>query len=171
MKSTSFLKFLSGSFSSRCLIFKVQFRCLSRGQLTEYITFSLPCQPLFSTFLKFFRRSQSSVSVIFPFHKPSLRFRVARLCTVFYHLFFLLSTSFSTFFLFFFHFLYTRPCVFGLYVALSTIYCIYSQFLFFCSICGCTKNKAALFRTALLFMGYVSLAYFTLTYFTDEYAP
>ena len=28
LKSTSFLKFLSGSFSSRCLIFKVQFRRL-----------------------------------------------------------------------------------------------------------------------------------------------
>ena len=126
MKSTSFLKFLSGSFSSRCLIFKVQFRCPLSRQLTEYITSSLPCQPLFLTFFKVFwgylRASVSVISLSFP---NSLTSRLAHLCTVFYHLLFPLSTPFSPFFSLFSHSSYTNPCVFAWAPDFYTIYCIF----------------------------------------------
>ncbi len=63
------------------------------------------------------------------FFTNPLRFRFARLCTVFYHLFFLLSTPFSPFFIPFRHSLYTLPCVFGLFAFLYTIFCALNTFL------------------------------------------
>ena len=54
MKSTSFLKFLSGSFSSRCLIFKVQFRCLSQDSLLSISHHLRFVNTFFQLFSKFF---------------------------------------------------------------------------------------------------------------------
>ena len=54
MKSTSFLKFLSGSFSSSCLIFKVQFRCLSQDSLLSISHHLRFVNTFFQLFSKFF---------------------------------------------------------------------------------------------------------------------
>ena len=77
MKSTSFLKFLSGSFSSRCLIFKVQFRCLSQDSLLSISHHLRFVNTFFHLFSKFFPASLGLCDSSFShFALPASRFRI-----------------------------------------------------------------------------------------------
>lgn len=134
MKSTSFLKFLSGSFSSRCLIFKVQSRCPFSRQLTEYITSLSPCQPFFLTFFKVF--SGAGKPVIYSIFSILLSrllapaFSPLAKCALFYHYPSLFVKSFSSLFFSLFPFLYACPGVFEAY-SLFIYYIWYT--IWFCS--------------------------------------